>query len=51
MEVKFKNSTNKITLQDAIWLYKRLEICTVINDGKDITFMAEEREPISRQAK
>ena len=47
--VQFKNSTNQMTLQDAIELYE-IGVCTVVTDGRDVTFMAEE-EPIRRQAK
>ena len=49
MKVKFKNSADQITLEQAMWMYKRLGICTVINDGKDITLEIE--EPTSRPAK
>lgn len=49
MNVTYKNSANQITLEQAMWMYKRLGICTVINDGKDVTFEIE--EPIRQPAK
>lgn len=48
--VQFKNSTGQMTLQDAVELYE-VGICTIITDGRDVTFMAEEKEPTSRQTK
>lgn len=49
MNVTYENAANQITLEQAMWMYKRLGICTVINDGKDITLEIE--EPTSQPAK
>ena len=38
--VQFKNSTNQMTLQDAIELYE-VGIATIITDGRDVTFEIE----------
>ena len=50
MKVTYENSADQMTLDDASWLYRRLGICTIINDGKDITLEIE-KEPIRRQTK
>lgn len=38
--VQFKDSTSQITLGDAIELYE-VGICTVVTDGRDVTFEIE----------
>lgn len=47
--MKVTYETDQITLGQAIWMHERLGICTIIHDGKDITFEIE--EPIRRQTK
>lgn len=49
MSITYENSTDQITLGQAIWMHERLGICTIIHDGKDITFEIE--EPTSQPAK
>lgn len=49
MKTTYKNAAKEITLEQAMWMYKRLGICTVINDGKDITLEIEkEPMPVSK---
>lgn len=49
MKITYENATKDITLENAIWMYERLEICTIISDGRHVTFKLE--EPIRQQAK
>ena len=39
--ITFENSTQHMTLEDAIFLYDKYGISTIINDGKDVTFEIE----------
>lgn len=48
--VQFKNSASQMTIQDAVELYE-VGIATIITYGKNVTFIAEEKEPTSRQTK
>ena len=38
--ITYENSTNNITLEVAVELYKK-GVVTIINDGKDVTFEVE----------
>ncbi len=49
MNVTYENSTDQITLEQAMWMHERLGIAVIVNDGKDVTLEIE--EPIRRQAK
>ncbi|WP_276568930.1 hypothetical protein [Thermanaerosceptrum fracticalcis] len=43
MPVTYKNSSNKITLEQAIWLYEK-GIAVTIEDGKHVTFKGGEED-------
>lgn len=45
----FENSTEHITIQDCLDLYDK-GICTIVTDGKDVSF-CKEKEPIRSQTK
>ncbi len=49
MSITYENAAKKITLEQAIWIYKRLGVAVIVNDGRDITLEIE--EPTSSPAK
>lgn len=48
--ITFENSTQDMTLEDAIFLYDKYGISIIINDGKDVTLEIE-KDPTSLPAK